>query len=132
MQIYLSEEQDCSCSKEMMWHALDSFSFLVCNALSMPVLGPITRLLPPPLTKKESPSFSVEPHHHHLQHQYQHHDYDPDHHDQVMDICPKLRTFKLFVTASLPDLGDTLSTLGHCLDQVFSSAMMAMMIPVMM
>jgi len=37
---------------------------------------------------------------------------------QVMDICPKLRTFKLFVTASLPDLGDTLSTLGHCLDQV--------------
>ena len=41
--------------------------------------------------------------------------------DQVMDICPKLRTFKLFVTASLPDLGDTLSTLGHCLDQVFSS-----------
>ena len=41
--------------------------------------------------------------------------------DQVMDICPKLRTFKLFVTASLPDLGDTLSTLGHCLDQVFLS-----------
>ena len=35
-----------------------------------------------------------------------------------MDICPKLRTFKLFVTASLPDLGLTLSTLGHCLDQV--------------
>ena len=38
-----------------------------------------------------------------------------------MDICPKLRTFKLFVTASLPDLGNTLSTLGHCLDQVFLS-----------
>jgi len=37
---------------------------------------------------------------------------------EVMDICPKLRTFKLFVTASLPDLGQTLSTLGHCLDQV--------------
>lgn len=37
---------------------------------------------------------------------------------EVMDICPKLRTFKLFVTASLPGLGSTLSTLGHCLDQV--------------
>jgi len=37
---------------------------------------------------------------------------------EVMDICPKLRTFKLFVTASLPGLGVTLSTLGHCLDQV--------------
>ena len=60
MQIYLSEEQDCSCSKEMMWHALNSFFFLICNALSMPVLGPITRSLPPPLTKKESPSSSVE------------------------------------------------------------------------
>ena len=35
-----------------------------------------------------------------------------------MEICPKLRTFKLFVTASLPDLGATLGTLGHCLDQV--------------
>ena len=43
----------------MMWHALNSFFFLICNALSMPVLGPITRSLPPPLTKKESPS-SVE------------------------------------------------------------------------
>jgi len=37
---------------------------------------------------------------------------------EVMEICPKLRTFKLFVTASLPDLGATLGTLGHCLDQV--------------
>jgi len=37
---------------------------------------------------------------------------------EVMEICPKLRTFKLFVTASLPGLGSTLSTLGHCLDQV--------------
>ena len=44
----------------MMWHALNSFFFLICNALSMPVLGPITRSLPPPLTKKESPSSSVE------------------------------------------------------------------------
>ena len=122
MQIYLSEEQDCSCSKEMMWHALNSFFFLICNALSMPVLGPITRSLPPPLTKKESPSSSVEPHHHHSQHQYQHQHHHHDHQqNQVMDICPKLRTFKLFVTASLPDLGDTLSTLGHCLDQVFLS-----------
>lgn len=37
---------------------------------------------------------------------------------EVMDICPKLRTFKLFVTESLPDLGSTLSTLRHCMDQV--------------
>ena len=37
---------------------------------------------------------------------------------QVMEICPKLRTFKLFVTAHLPDLGSTLGTLGQCLDQV--------------
>ena len=43
---------------------------------------------------------------------------------KVMDICPKLRTFKLFVTACLPDLGQTLSTLGHCLDQVIDKFIM--------
>ena len=37
---------------------------------------------------------------------------------QVMEICPKLRTFKLFVTESLSELGSTLATLGHSLEQV--------------
>jgi len=37
---------------------------------------------------------------------------------EVIQICPKLRTFKLFVTESLPDLGLTLQTLGHTLDQI--------------
>eukprot|EP00090_Calanus_glacialis_P008751 TRINITY_DN17102_c0_g1_i3.p1 TRINITY_DN17102_c0_g1~~TRINITY_DN17102_c0_g1_i3.p1 ORF type:complete len:573 (-),score=118.32 TRINITY_DN17102_c0_g1_i3:206-1924(-) len=37
---------------------------------------------------------------------------------EVIQICPKLRTFKLFVTDSLPDLGLTLQTLGHTLDQI--------------
>ena len=37
---------------------------------------------------------------------------------EVIQICPKLRTFKLFVTESLPDLGSTLQTLGHTLDQI--------------
>ena len=35
-----------------------------------------------------------------------------------MQICPKLRTFKLFVTELLPELGNTLSDLGHTLDQI--------------
>lgn len=37
---------------------------------------------------------------------------------EVMDICPKLRTFKLFVTELLPDLGYTLQGLNHSLDLV--------------
>lgn len=37
---------------------------------------------------------------------------------EVIQICPKLRTFKLFVTESLPDLGSTLQTLGHTLEQI--------------
>jgi len=37
---------------------------------------------------------------------------------EVIQICPKLRTFKLFVTESLPDLGSTLQALGHTLDQI--------------
>ena len=37
---------------------------------------------------------------------------------QVMKICPKLRTFKLFVTDSLPELGATLQNLGNSLDHV--------------
>jgi len=37
---------------------------------------------------------------------------------EVMDICPKLRTFKLFVTDALPELGITLKSLDHQLEQV--------------
>ncbi len=37
---------------------------------------------------------------------------------QVLHICPKLRSFKLFVTPSLPSLGATLDNLGHTLDEV--------------
>jgi hypothetical protein len=37
---------------------------------------------------------------------------------EVMDICPKLRTFKLFVTASLPDLGSTLDKMNNYLEHV--------------
>jgi len=36
----------------------------------------------------------------------------------VMDRCPKLRTFKLFVTEQLPQLGYTLKGLNHRLEQV--------------
>jgi len=36
----------------------------------------------------------------------------------VLEICPKLRTFKLFVTESLAELGSTLQALGHTLDQI--------------
>jgi len=37
---------------------------------------------------------------------------------EVLQICPKLRTFKLFVTESLAELGSTLQDLGHTLDQI--------------
>jgi len=37
---------------------------------------------------------------------------------EVIDICPKLRTFKLFVTEQLPSLGRTLQDLSHRLDTV--------------
>ena len=37
---------------------------------------------------------------------------------EVLEICPKLRTFKLFVTESLPSLGTTLQNSGNCLDHV--------------
>ena len=37
---------------------------------------------------------------------------------EVLHVCPKLRTFKLFVTESLPELGLTLAELGHTLDSV--------------
>merc|ERR1719147_439049 len=36
----------------------------------------------------------------------------------VLQICPKLRTFKLFVTESLASLGSTLQDLGHTLEQI--------------
>ena len=36
----------------------------------------------------------------------------------MLAICPKLRTFKLFVTESLAELGATLHSLGHTLDQI--------------
>ena len=36
----------------------------------------------------------------------------------MLQICPKLRTFKLFVTQLLPELGSTLQDLGHSLDQI--------------
>ena len=36
----------------------------------------------------------------------------------MLEICPKLRTFKLFVTESLAELGSTLQALGHTLDQI--------------
>ena len=36
----------------------------------------------------------------------------------MLQICPKLRTFKLFVTESLASLGTTLRDLGHTLDQI--------------
>jgi len=37
---------------------------------------------------------------------------------EVLQICPKLRTFKLFVTESLASLGTTLQDLGHTLEQI--------------
>ena len=37
---------------------------------------------------------------------------------EVLQICPKLRTFKLFVTESLASLGTTLQDLGHILEQI--------------
>merc|ERR1719270_3070813 len=37
---------------------------------------------------------------------------------EVLAICPKLRTFKLFVTESLAELGAILHSLGHTLDQI--------------
>ena len=37
---------------------------------------------------------------------------------EVMDICPKLRTFKLFVTESLTELGATLAKMINSLEQV--------------
>ena len=36
----------------------------------------------------------------------------------MLAICPKLRTFKLFVTESLAELGAILHSLGHTLDQI--------------
>lgn len=36
----------------------------------------------------------------------------------VIPICPKLRTFKIFVTESLPNLGATLQSSANALDQV--------------
>ena len=36
----------------------------------------------------------------------------------MLAICPKLRTFKLFVTESLSELGAILHSLGHTLDQI--------------
>ena len=37
---------------------------------------------------------------------------------EVMAVCPKIRTFKLFVTESLPKMGTTLQSCNNSLDHV--------------
>jgi hypothetical protein len=37
---------------------------------------------------------------------------------EVMAVCPKIRTFKLFVTDSLPKMGATLQSCDNSLDHV--------------
>ena len=37
---------------------------------------------------------------------------------EVMAVCPKIRTFKLFVTESLPKMGATLKNCDNSLDHV--------------
>ena len=37
---------------------------------------------------------------------------------EVMAVCPKIRTFKLFVTESLPKMGATLQNCNNSLDHV--------------